>query len=97
MMRADALANALKNKKSTAFWKDVQKMTSSNISLASKVGDAVGNVQITDMWHHHFSETLYSVHNTDSKSFVCDHIDSVSPKSKMLIDASVIIESLKEI
>ena len=81
----------------TAFWKDVQKMTSSNIPLASKVGDAVGNEQITDMWHHHFSEILNSVHNTDSKSFVCDHIDSVSPKSKMLIDASAIIESLKEI
>ena len=85
------------NKNSTAFWKDVQKMTSSNIPLASKVGDAVGNEQITDMWHHHFSEILNSVHNTDSKSFVCDHIDSVSPKSKMLIDASAIIESLKEI
>ena len=97
MMRADALANALKNKNSTAFWKDVQKMTSSNIPLASKVADAVGNEQITDMWHHHFSEILNSVHNTDSKSFVCDHIGSVSPKSKMLIDASGIIESLKEI
>ena len=87
----------LKNKNSTAFWKDVQKMTSSNIPLASKVGDAVDNEQITDMWHHHFSEILNSVHNTDSKSFVCDHIDSVFPKSKMLIDASAIIESLKEI
>ena len=49
------------------------------------------------MWHHHFSEILNSVHNTDSKSFVSDHIDSVSPKSKMLIDASAIIESLREI
>ena len=38
-----------------------------------------------------------SVHNTDSKSFVCDHIDSVFPKSKRLIDASAIIESLNEI
>ena len=72
-------------------------MTSSNIPLASKVGDAVSNEQITDMWQHHFSEILNSIHNTDSKSFVCDHIDSVSPKSKMLIDASAIIESLKEI
>ena len=72
-------------------------MASSNIPLASKVGDAVGNEQITDMWHHHFSEILNSVHNTDSKSFVCDHIASVSPKSKMLIDASAIIKSLKEI
>ena len=74
-------------------------MTSSNILLASKVGDAVGNEQITDMtlWHHYFSEILNSVHNTDSKSFVCDRIDSVFPKSKMLIDASAITESLKEI
>ena len=71
-------------------------MTSSNIPLASKVGDAVGNEQITDMWHHHFSEILNSVYNTDSKSFVCNHIDSVSPKSKELIDVSAIIESLKE-
>ena len=73
--------------------KDVQQQHSASI----QVGDAVGNEQITDMWHHHFSEILNSVHNTDSKSFVCDHIDSVSPKSKMLIDASAIIESLKEI
>ena len=68
-----------------------------NILLVSKVGEAVGNEQITDMWHHHFSEKLNSVHNTDSKSFVCDHIDSVSPKSKLLIDASAIIESLKKL
>ena len=33
----------------------------------------------------------------DIHGFVCDHIDSVFPKSKMLIDASAIIESLKEI
>ena len=45
----------------------------------------------------HFSEKLNSVHNTDSKSCVCDHTDSVSPKSKMLIDASAIIESLNTI
>ena len=49
MMRADALANALKIQNSTAFWKDVQMMTNSNIPLASKVGDAVGNEEITDM------------------------------------------------
>ena len=49
------------------------------------------------MWHHHFSEILNGVHNTDSKSFVCDHIDSVFPKSKMLIEASAVIESLKDI
>ena len=71
-------------------------MTSSNIPLASKVGDAVGNEQITDM-RHHFSEMLNSVHKPDSKSFVCDQIAFVFPKSKILIDASTIIESLKYI
>ena len=90
MMRADALANALKNKNSTAFWKDVQKMTNSNVPLAYKVGKAFGNKQITDMCHHHFSEILNkSVHNTDSKSFVCDHIDSVFSKSKILLSLRV--------
>ena len=67
-------------------------MTSSNIPLASKVGDAVDNKQVT---FHHYSEILNSVHNTDSKSFVCDYIDSVFPKSKMLIGVSAIYESLK--
>ena len=51
-------------------------MTSSNLPIASKVGDAVSNEQITDMWHHHFLEILNSVHITDSKYCVCDHIDS---------------------
>ena len=49
MMRADALVLSLKNKDSTSFWKDVSKMTNSKVPLASKVGDSVGSVEITDM------------------------------------------------
>ena len=49
MMRTDALAHALYSRDSTSCWKDVRKMASTTckISLASKVGDAVGIVDIT--------------------------------------------------
>ena len=77
MMLADALAHALYNRDSTSFWKDVRKMASTKISLATKVGDAVCTVYITAMWQAHFSELLNSVHDTGSKSFVCEHVDDV--------------------
>ena len=76
MMRADALAHALYSRDSTSFWKDVRKMASANIPLATKVGDAV-YADITAMWQAHFSELLNSVHDISSKSFVCEHVDAV--------------------
>ena len=53
MMRADALALALKNKVSTSFWKDVTKMANGKVPLSSKVADSVGSIEITDMWQAH--------------------------------------------
>ena len=50
MMRADALAHSLSSRDSTSFWKDVGKMANSKVPLASKVENAVGNHEITDMW-----------------------------------------------
>ena len=67
MHRADALTLSLKDRNSASFWKDLQKMANSKIPLATKVGGAIGDEQISDMWHHHFSDLLNSVHNTDSK------------------------------
>ena len=71
MIWADALAHALYGRDFTSFWKDVRKMASSKIPLATKVGDAVGNADITAMWQAHFSELLNSVYDTSSNSFVC--------------------------
>ena len=96
MMRADALALSLKNKDSTSFWKDVSKMANSKVPLASKVGDSVGSVEITDMWQTHFSDLLNSVHNIDSKNFVCEHIDAVPSDSNITITADDVRNSLKE-
>ena len=67
MHPADALAQSLKERNSTSFWKDVHKMASSKIPKATKVGGAVDDEQISEMWHHHFSDLLNNVHNTDSK------------------------------
>ena len=96
MMRADALAHSLSSRDSTLFWKDIGKMANSKVPLASKVENAVGNHKITDMWKIHFSDLLNSVHNTDSKGFVSNHIDAVDSESHITITASDVLNSLKE-
>ena len=96
MHRADALALSLKDRNSTSFWKDVQKMASSKIPLATKVGGAKWDEQISDMWHHHFSDLLNSVHNTDSISLVSEHIDDMLPKTAISISAGVVRGILKD-
>ena len=71
-------------------------MANSKVPLASKVENAVGNHEITDMWKIHFSDLLTSVHNTDSKGFVSNHIDAVDSESHITITASDVLNSLKE-
>ena len=97
MHRADALALSLKDRNSASFWKDVRKMASSKISLATKVGGAIGDEQISDMWHHSFSDLLNSVHNTNSKSFISEHIDDMLPKTAISISAGDVRDILKEV
>ena len=97
MMRADALAHALYNRDSTSFWKDVRKMASFKIPLASKVGDTVGNADITAMWQAHFSELLNSVQDTSSKSIVCENVDAVLPDSRILVTSCDVSDSLKKV
>ena len=49
MVRDQVLAHALYSRDSTSFWKNVKKMASTKIPLATKVGDAVGTADITAM------------------------------------------------
>ena len=74
-------------------------MANSKVSLASKVENAVGNHEITDtcMWKIHFSDLLNTVHYTDSKGFVSNHIDAVDSESHITITASGVLNCLKEI
>ena len=48
-MLYSALAHALYSRDSTSFWKDVKKMASAKIPLATKVEDAVGTADVTAM------------------------------------------------
>ena len=48
------------------------------------------------MWHHHFSDLLNSIHNTDSKSFVSEHIDDMLPKTAISISAGDVRDVLKD-
>ena len=90
-MRADALARLLYCKDSVAFWKDVRKLNSSSIPLATKVGDAVGNKNITH-FAEHFSTLLNSVHNTDSKEFVSEHIEHGLSVFRKTVSASDVLD-----
>ena len=49
-------------------------MRDSSVPLATKVGDAVGDVNITKLRLEHFSTLLNSVQNDESKTFVCEFI-----------------------
>ena len=71
-------------------------MANSKDPLASKVENAVGNHEINDMWEVHFFNLLNSVHNTDSKGFVSNHIDAVDSETHITITASDVLNSLKE-
>ena len=73
------------------------KIPYSKIPLSTKVGDAVGNADITAMWQDHFSELLNSVHDTSLKSFICEHVDAVLLDSRILVTSCDVSDSLKKV
>ena len=48
-MRADSLARSMMNNDMTGFWKDVHKITNSEVPLATKVDGCVGDTNIAEM------------------------------------------------
>ena len=96
--RADALARSLHCKDTTDFWKGVRGIKDSRVPLATKVGDAVGDANITKLWQDHFSALLNSVQNEGSKPFVCDSIDrDMHNEDTIVITAPDVRECLKTI
>ena len=98
MNRADALARSLQCKDTTSFWKGIKGMRDSRVPLATKVGDAVGDVNITNLWRDHFSTLLNSVQNDESKTFVCESIGhGLSTVDAIVITAQDVSECFKSI
>ena len=54
----------------TEFWKDVEKNTSSNVSLATRVDGSVGDTEIAEIGKCHYKSLLYSVQNEEFKKSV---------------------------
>ena len=53
---------------------------------------------ITHLWQEHFSTLLNSVHNTDLKEFVSEHIEhGLSSVQKTTVSASDVLDSLKTV
>ena len=97
-MRADALARSLYCNDSVSLWKGVRGVNCNNNPLTTKVGDAVGSKNITQLWQDHFSTLLNSVPNIDSKEFVCENIEhGVSDVSMPVVSASDVLDSLKAV
>ena len=66
--------------------------------MATKVGDSVGSKNIARMWQDHFSALLNSVHNIDSKDFVCEHIEhGIADDESVTVLASDVLDSLKTV
>ena len=85
-------------KDTTDFWKGVRGIKDSRVPLATKVGDAVGDANITKLWQDHFSALLNSVQNEGSKPFVCESIDrDMHNEDTIVITAPDVRECLKTI
>ena len=85
-------------KDTTDFWKGVRGIKDSRVPLATKVGDAVGDANITKLWQDHFSALLNSVQNEGFKPFVCESIDrDMHNEDNIVIIAPDVRECLKTI
>ena len=92
------LSRSLHCKDTTDFWKGVRGIKDSRVPLATKVGDAVGDANITKLWQDHFSALLNSVQNERSKPFVCESIDrDMHNEDTIVITAPDVRECLKTI
>ena len=74
----------------------VKSMRDSDVLLATKVGDAVGDANISQLWQDHFSTLLNSVQNNESKTYVSESIrHGLSHADTILITAPIVRECLK--
>ena len=73
-------------------------MRDDDFLLATKVGDAVGDANISKLWQDHFSTLLNSVRNNESKTYVCESIrHGLSHADTVVIIAPIVRECLKSI
>ena len=74
-IKADKLANDLKNKDIISFWKTVSRTSKLNIPLPENVNSACGTSNVVKMWKQHYERLLNCVTTDVNKSYVLSKIN----------------------
>ena len=72
-MRQEAIANALCDDGEGNFWKEIKKLTPSNVPLPTSIDNATGKKEVTEFWKSHFEQLLNCVPGRDLNdlSYAC--------------------------
>ena len=79
-IKADKLANDLKNKDSISFWKAVSHTSKLNIPLPENVNGACGSIIVVQMSKQHYEQLLNCVTTDINKSYVLSKITKINAK-----------------
>jgi len=82
---ADNMADHLSHKDYNSFWREIDKINTNNTPLATKVGKAQGEVEITSLWKGYFETLLNSSKVADDKVYVEETINNCEGKSDITI------------
>ena len=95
-MRVNALAISLSSKDMNSFWNHVSVSRNKKVCTPTKVDDRVGDMEITDMWHNHYSTLLNSVYSSIDKDRVLSYLNDCSSEySAISISVDDVINGLK--
>ena len=69
-LRADGLSNNLSSHNDYLFWKGISSLTPKTNNTAQRIGDAVGEEAISEMWATNFRSILNCIHDHASSNHV---------------------------
>ena len=83
-IRAEALSQKLSSRDHPKFWKDIQSLNPKTTKTPQRVGEAVGDTDIAELWASHFSDILNCINDPRSKSEVDEMLSYVNPDTDPL-------------
>lgn len=79
------MADHLSHKDYNSFWREMDKTNTNNTPLATKVGKAQGEVEITGLWQGYFETLLNSSKCEDAKVYVEETINNCEGDSDITL------------
>ena len=94
---ADLLANKLLTKNDKEFWKEIKKLSSNHVPIASTVNNVTHKKNVPNMWRTHFESLLNSSKDISLKSCVVQVLSKPEGYFFERFTASDVIEAVKSI